>query len=243
MPLDLVSEHGGNAARVIYDNAHRGNCFDLALLTSLADTLESAASDKSCKVVRLEMVGKHFCTGWDVTSFDGLAAAGVDAVAASLAASDQVLDRIRNLPVPIVAAVRGQVIGFGAGLLAALHLPVAATDVRLSLPEVGYGFAPAGVGHTIAQALPRAHAYSVLTGTVASAQQLLGWGLVTRVVAEPSLDAEVDDLVAALAAVPGNALRGVVEVVESSRATGSPDQAYTISARTIVGGSGERDQP
>ena len=237
MAIQLALEHGGRVARVSYDNARRGNCFDLGLLTSLVDTLESAASDKSCSVVRLEMAGKNFCGGWDTASFGDLAAAGVDAVAASLAESDRALDRIRTLPVPVVAAVRGQVIGFGAGLLAAVHLPVAAGDVRLSLPEVRHGFAPAGVGHTIAQALPRAQAYSLLSGSSASAQQLLGWGLVTRVVSGASLDAEVDDLVAALAAVPGDALRGVVGVVESSRATGRPDEAYLISARSIVEGT------
>lgn len=234
MSIHLAFPHGTRVARVTYDNADRGNCFDQEKLSSLADTLESAASDKTCSVIRLEMAGKNFCGGWDVTTFGPLAATGVDAVAAALAESDRTLDRIRALPVPVVAAVRGKVIGFGAGLLSAVHVPVASADVRLSLPEAAYGFAPAGVGHTIAQALPRAQAYSLLTGAVATGQQLLGWGLVTRVVSAAHLDAEVDDLVEALAAIPGDTLRGVVGVVESSRATGRPDQAYQISARSIV---------
>jgi methylglutaconyl-CoA hydratase len=236
MFLSLERAHGGRVARVTYDNSRRGNCFDQDLLTALVEALEEAAADDACAVIRLELTGKNFCGGWDTSSFQALAAAGADALATNLRENDETLGRIRRLPVPVVAAVRGQVIGFGVGLLSALHLPVAASDVRLSLPEVRYGFAPAGVGHTIAQALPRAQAYSLLTGTPANAQQLLTWGLVTRVVDPANLDAEVEELTQSLATIPGDALRAVVEVVESSLATGTPAAAYRASARTIVHG-------
>lgn len=233
----------GRLAQVTYDNSRRGNSVDRPLLSELVEALETAAADPHCSVIRLEMAGPNFCGGWDTRSFGDLAEAGVDAVADQLRESDALLGRIRRLPVPVLCAVRGQVIGFGVGLLAALHLPVAADDVRLSLPEVRYGFAPAGVGHTVAQALPRAQAYALLTGEPATAQQLLQWGLVTRVVAAADLDATVDQLGTDLAAVPGAALRGVVDVVENSLSTGTPDSAYLISARTIVGAPAEGTAP
>lgn len=218
-----------------YDNAARGNCVDDAALRGLVDALEAAAATEACAVIRLDMAGRHFCAGWDTASFAGLATEPPEAVAASLRDSDAALRRIRRLPVPVVSAVRGHVVGFGAGLLDAVHLPIAAADVRLSLPEARYGFAPAGVGHAIAQTLPRSQAYHLLTGVAtATADQLLAWGLVARVVAGVDLDHEVDAVVEALLAVPGRTLRAVVEVVESSLATGSPDHAYHVSARTIV---------
>ncbi|GAB3834451.1 enoyl-CoA hydratase/isomerase family protein [Dactylosporangium cerinum] len=233
--ITLTREHDGRVARVRYDNAARGNCFDDDALHRLVATMETAAADEACAVIRLDMAGRHFCGGWDTTSFAALAGTTQEAVAAGLRDSDAALHRIRQLPVPVVSAVRGQVIGFGAGLLSAVHLPVAATDARLSLPEARFGFAPAGVGHTITQALPRPHAYALLTGaSTATAAQLLGWGLVARVVPADDLDSEVDALVEALAAVPPRTLRAVVEVVESSLATGTPEHAYDVSARTIV---------
>ncbi|MET7397322.1 enoyl-CoA hydratase/isomerase family protein [Dactylosporangium sp. NPDC005572] len=238
MTITLTREHDGRVARVCYDNATRGNCFDDAALRELVDTLETAAAGEACAVVRLDMAGRHFCGGWDTSSFAALAATTAAAVADGLRDSDAALRRVRALPVPVVAAVRGKIIGFGAGLLAAVHLPVAAADAVLTLPEARYGFAPAGVGHTIAQALPRAHAYDLLTGAAtASAAQLLAWGLVARVVPAADLDGAVDTLVGDLAAVPGETLRAVVEVVESSLATGSPERAYQVSARTIVTGA------
>lgn len=243
MSTSLQRIGDGRLAHVTYDNSRRGNSFDRPLLAELVETLETAAGDQRCSAIRLEMAGRNFCGGWDTNSFGDLAEASVEAVADQLQESDTLLGRIRRLPVPVVCAVRGQVIGFGAGLLAALHLPVAADDVRLSLPEVRYGFAPAGVGHTIAQALPRAQAYSLLIGEPADAPQLLTWGLVARIVPAAELDATVDQLSTSLAAVPGTALRGVVDVVESSLSSGKPDSAYLISARTIVGAQAEGSAP
>ncbi|MEU1887939.1 enoyl-CoA hydratase/isomerase family protein [Micromonospora rifamycinica] len=241
MTITLTHGHDGRLARVRYDNAARGNCFDLPALHHLVDTLETAADDDSCAVIHLDLAGKNFCAGWDTSSFAALAGSTPEAVAADLRASDDALHRIRRLPVPVVAGVRGRIIGFGAGLLAAVHLPVAAMSARLSLPEARYGFAPAGVGHTIARSLPRPHAYHLLTSAAtATAGQLLDWGLVVRVVADGDLDRAVDHLLDTLLAVPGSTLRAVVEVVESSLATGTADRAYDISARTVVAGPATR---
>ncbi|WP_433528413.1 enoyl-CoA hydratase/isomerase family protein [Micromonospora sp. CA-263727] len=237
MAITLTHDRDRRVARVRYDNAARGNCFDHPALRDLVETLESAAADETCAIIHLDMAGRHFCGGWDTSSFGRLARATVDEVAAGLRDSDAALRRIRQLPVPVVAGVRGEVIGFGAGLLHAVHLPVAAASARLSLPEARYGFAPAGVGHTITQSLPRPHAYHLLTGAAAAtATQLLAWGLVARVVANDDLDHEVDALIDALLAVPGRTIRAVVQVVESSLATGLPDRAYEISAGTILAG-------
>ncbi|MBM7517491.1 enoyl-CoA hydratase/isomerase family protein [Nocardioides nitrophenolicus] len=238
MSTTLTRERDGRVARVGFDHAERGNCFDEPRLSGLVAALEEAAADPRCALIRLDMAGRHFCGGWDTSSFGALATAGEDQVAADLRATDEALDRIRRLPVPVVAAVRGQVIGFGLGLLSAVHLPVAGTGVRASLPEARFGFAPAGVGHTVSQALPRAQAYALLTGaTSATAADLHRWGLIAQVVADDGLDAAVDDLVETLMAVPGDTLRAVTAVVESSRATGRPAQAYLIAARTIVRGA------
>jgi enoyl-CoA hydratase/carnithine racemase len=236
MSTTVKSGHEGRVATVTFDNSARGNSFDTALLRELTEALEAAAGNPSCAVIRLVMAGRHFCGGWDTASFAGLADEPEPGVADRLRDGDLMLDRIRRLPVPVVAGVRGRVIGFGVGLLNAVHLPVATVETRLSLPEVRFGFAPAGVGHLMAQKLPRARAYALLCGlATADGPELLSWGLVARVVdTADDLDAAVDEVIGELAAVPGDTLRAVVEVVESSLETGRPDRAYEASATTIV---------
>ncbi|MBO2447809.1 enoyl-CoA hydratase/isomerase family protein [Actinomadura barringtoniae] len=236
MSITVTNDYEGRVARVTFDNSARGNCFDTALLLELTETLEAAADDPSCVVIRLDMAGRHFCGGWDTSAFEGLFGESAETVAERLRASDALVDRIRRLPVPVVAGVRGKVIGFGVGLLDAVHLPVAAADAQVSLPEARFGFAPAGVGHLIAQALPRAQAYALLCGlTSATGRRLEAWGLVSKVVpGAAELDKAVDEVVDGLLAVPGDTLRAIVDVVESSLRTGRPDRAYEASARTIV---------
>ncbi|MBM9461176.1 enoyl-CoA hydratase/isomerase family protein [Nocardioides sp. zg-536] len=237
MSTTLERTHDGRAARVTFDNASRANAFDETLLCDLVDTLEAAATDEGCAVVELVMAGPHFCGGWDTTTFPALAASGADAVAGGLRRSDELLDRIRDLPVPVVAGVRGRVIGFGAGLLAAIHLPVAARDARLLLPELGYGFTPAGVGRTLARALPRARAYGLLTGTTeADGDDLVALGLAARAVAPTDLDETLAATVTALAGLPADAVRGLVTVVESARRDEDPGIVFETSARTVLRG-------
>jgi enoyl-CoA hydratase/carnithine racemase len=238
----LTHDRDGHVARVRFDNSARGNCLDDTTLRDLVDTLETAAADEACAVIHLDMAGRHFCGGWDTSAFGRLRGATATTVAAGLRDSDAALHRVRRLPVPVVAAVRGQVVGFGAGLLGAIHLPVAGEGVRLSLPEARFGFAPAGVGHTIARSVPRPHAYHLLTGAAtATARDLLAWGLVAQVVPDDDLDSAVDALVDTLLAVPSRTLRAVVQVVESSLESGTPDRAYEISAGTIVAGLSTRE--
>ncbi|SEG86353.1 methylglutaconyl-CoA hydratase [Thermomonospora echinospora] len=245
MSITVTDEHGGRVARVTFDNSARGNSFDLPLLRELTEALETAAAGPSRVLIRLDMAGRHFCGGWDTSSFEDLANESAETVANRLRTGDELLDRIRRLPTPVVAAVRGQVIGFGVGLLSALHLPVADAATRVSLPEARFGLAPAGVGHVVTQALPRAQAYALLSGlTTATGRQLFSWGLVAQVVdTTDDLDAAVAKMIDGLLAVPGDTLRAVVEVVESSLETGLPDHAYETSARTIVSAGQKGDAP
>ncbi|WP_176611701.1 enoyl-CoA hydratase/isomerase family protein [Actinomadura sp. WMMB 499] len=237
MSTTMTTERDGRVARVTFDNSARGNSLDTALLRELTEALEAAAGNPAHVAIRLEMAGRHFCGGWDTSSFAGLADESAETVAARLREGDALVERIRRLPVPVVAGVRGHVVGFGVGLLSAVHLPVAAAEARVSLPEARFGFAPAGVGHVVAQALPRAQAYALLCGlTTATGRQLSAWGLASRVAPDTQLDAAVEEVLDGLLAVPGGTLRAIVEVVGSSLDTGRPDRAYEVAARTIVEG-------
>jgi methylglutaconyl-CoA hydratase len=227
--------------RVVFDRSALGNAFTDGLLRDLLDALEGAAARDDVTVVRLEAAGRHFCAGWDTATFGDLARETEEAVAARLRENDDRLARLRDLPVPVVAAVRGRVAGFGAGLLAAVHLPVAASDATLAMPEVAHGICPGGVLHTLLGRLPRpAVELLVLTGHPAPAGDLLRWGLVAEVVAPDDLDARTDALAAAVAAQPAAVVRAARAATTAVLATGSPDPAYAAAAASVTRLSGAR---
>jgi enoyl-CoA hydratase/carnithine racemase len=227
--------HEGRLARVTYDNTGRGNSFNDDGLRELVGALAEAAGTTGCSAIRLQMAGANFSGGWDTTSFGDLSRATTEQVAIQLATGQAAVDSIAELPVPVVTSVHGKVVGFAAGLLDAVHVAIAADTATMHLPEVRFGFTPAGVGHRITQALPRKSTYPMLLGsTVASTDDLLRWGLVSAVVPESSADRTADEWAAAIAELPGDVARAVLAVVRSSLDTGSPDQAYQVSAQTIV---------
>lgn len=228
----------GPVAEVTHDGSARGNAFTTPALVALVEALEAAAARPDVAVVHLVMAGRHFSTGWDTTTFPALAALAAQdesAVAADLRANDALVSRVRDLPVPVVAAVRGRVAGFGAGLLAAVHVPVAAHDVTLALPEIGFGICPGGVLHTVLTRVPRPAAdLLVLSGEAVDADDLLRWGLVAQVVPADSLDERVAGLVARIAGHPGDVVRRVRAATLATLAAGTPEPAYDAAAASVA---------
>lgn len=79
------------------------------------------------------------------------AATSVDAGGGAPSLSD-LCRSVEEAPLPVVAALKGAVIGPGAELALAAHARVALADARIAFPEVGLGLVPGG-GST--QRLPR----------------------------------------------------------------------------------------
>jgi len=111
-----------------------------AALNKAMDTVEG---DASVKAVLLTCVGKTFFSGADINEFKGPPK------------EEEYRDlffRFENLPVPVVAAMHGTVMGGGLEIALACHYRVAAPGTRFAFPEVTLGIIP-GAGGT--QRMPR----------------------------------------------------------------------------------------
>ena len=111
---------------------------------------------------------------------------------------------LRRMPKPVVASVRGAAAGFGMSLMMACDLALAADDAYFTLAYTLIGATPDG-GSTYA--LPRLVGQKkameiALLGERFDARAAERLGLVNRVVAAASLEAETERLAAQLAAGP-----------------------------------------
>ncbi len=87
-------------------------------------------------------------------------------------------------------------------------MTLAAEDAQLGFTEIHHGFAPTVVLTYIETYLPRKRALDlVMTGRAVPAAEAREMGLVTRVVPTEGFAAAVDDFVATLAGLDGDALR------------------------------------
>ncbi|MCY1717902.1 enoyl-CoA hydratase/isomerase family protein [Microbacterium sp. SL62] len=107
-----------------------------------------------------------------------------------------VFDRIRHLPMPVIAAVDGFALGGGAELAYAADIRLGTPRVRFGNPEPGLGIiAAAGASWRLPEIVGHARASELLlTARVIDADEALAWGLLSSV-------HEPDDLLAAAHAV------------------------------------------
>lgn len=92
-----------------------------------------------------------------------------------------VFRRIRDLPMPVIAAVAGYALGGGAELAYAADIRIATPDARFGNPETGLGIiAAAGATWRLPEIVGHARAtVLLLTGRIVDAATALDWGLVT----------------------------------------------------------------
>lgn len=138
--------------RLTIDRPHRRNAVTTALLTTLGDLFERAAGDADIRVVQLSGSGSVFCAGADHAEF-AAPAPGVDRApvrdSSRLAAAGRLIRLVRSCPVPVLAALNGPAVGFGASLALACDIIVGSTSSRLDFSFTRLGLMPDGAGHLL----------------------------------------------------------------------------------------------
>lgn len=172
------------------------NALDLPMFEALAAAARQLAEDQDARAVVLHGEGAVFSAGLDLGAFAGdpgtirslLEKATGDAV--NLA--QRVVWAWRELPIPVIAALEGEVFGGGLQIALGADIRVAAPDARLSVMEVRWGLVPDMAGSRI---LPELVGYDVamelaLTGRIIDGAEARQLGLVTRVADDPLAEAE-----------------------------------------------------
>jgi enoyl-CoA hydratase len=128
-------------------------------------------------------------------------------------------DRIARLPMPTVAAVDGAAIGGGAELAYACDFRIGTPRARFGNPEVSLGIiAAAGACWRLVELVGEPLAKDVLlAGRILAADEALAAHLLTKVVAEADLDAEVERLVRRIGRGESLALKLTKTVIQVGR--------------------------
>ena len=133
--------------RVMIVSLNRPDSFNAwtdAMYSRYHDILTSAATNTSVACLLLRANGKNFSAGQDVKE---LAQYPVGSTGAP--SFDQMLRAHVTFPKPLIAAVQGLAIGWGATLLATCDLVIMSTTAKIRLPFTALGLAPeAGSSNT-----------------------------------------------------------------------------------------------
>jgi methylglutaconyl-CoA hydratase len=183
------------------------NAIDSAMVDGLLGQLERADLDPDVCVVALYGAGPDFCAGADLAELLASADRSPGENEAQARRLGEVFVRMRRIPKPVAAIVKGRALAGGCGLASACDLVLAHEGATFGYPEVRRGFVPAMVMAMLYRAVGEKVAFDlVATGRMLSAAEAQAVGLVSRVVSADDFDGRVGEVLARLATGSGTAL-------------------------------------
>jgi len=223
-------------ARIRLNRPEASNAVDADLLRVLHEVALCCHADPTVRVVVLSGEGRNFCAGGDVKTFASKGEDLPDYLREATAWLQLATAALIQLKAPVIAQVQGFAAGgAGFGLVCAADLVVAGESARFFSGAVRVGMAPdAGTTVTLSRIVGLRRAMDILlTNPTLTAQQAYDLGILTRVVPDADLAAEVDALAADLAAQPPLGLAATKRLVwdglGSTVAARLPEEARVVS--------------
>lgn len=195
----LLRHDAAGIARLTLNRPQARNALSMALMEALDAELVAIAADATVHVVVIAGAGPAFCAGHDLREMranDSEASAE-----ATFRLCSRMMQRVVNLPKPVIAQVHGVATAAGCQLVASCDLAVAAETARFATPGVNIGLFCSTPMVALSRAVPRKHAMEMLlTGDMLAADRAREIGLVNRVVPEAELEAATTALARQIAA-------------------------------------------
>lgn len=205
MPFETISfsvERG--IARLTLNRPEKLNSFNTTMHGEVRAVLARVVPE-GARVLLLTGAGRAFCAGQDLA--DRAVAPGGAAV--DLAESIEknykpLVLALRNLPLPVIAAVNGVAAGAGANIALACDVVIAARSASFIQAFCKLGLVPdSGGTWSLPRLVGNARAMGLaLLGDKLSAEEAAQWGLIWRCVDDTAFQETVDALATQLAAAP-----------------------------------------
>jgi enoyl-CoA hydratase/carnithine racemase len=196
-------------ATVTFDRPERLNALTFEVYADLRDLLAELPHRDDVRVLLLTGEGRGFCSGGDVKDIIGaLQEMGSRDLLEFTRMTGAVVQRMREVPMPVVAAVNGVAAGAGAVIALAADLRLVARSARFAFLFTKVGLAGGDMGS--AYLLPRLIGLGratelLLLGDEIDADRAVEYGLASRVVDDDALAEEARGLALRLAQGPATA--------------------------------------
>lgn len=188
----------------------RRNAMTEELTSAWTEAVADLARDRGVRAVVVTGEGRAFCAGGDLSWIDaGAETLDVAALRDRMLAFYRAWLSIRDLEVPVLAAVNGPAVGAGLCLALACDLRYAGEGARLSAPFTALGIHPGmAATYLLVEACGMAVARDLLyTGRVVHAEEAKELGLVNGVFPDATLVADTLAVAARIAATAPVATR------------------------------------
>jgi enoyl-CoA hydratase/carnithine racemase len=211
------------------------NALDGPMFEALIEAGDHVAKEPGVRAVVLSGKGAAFCAGLDLGRFAALMKSDAQSRIAARSHGDcNIFQRAvlvwRDLPMPVIAAVHGTAFGGGFQLMLGTDIRIVEPETKLSVMEVRWGLVPDMGGTWLMPRLARDDIIRELTftGRIFSGKEAAGYGLATRLAADPHGEALA--LAREVAAKSPDAIRAAKQLLTAADTTSRAVQLQAESA-------------
>lgn len=222
---DIRIDRQGAVAILTVDRPNARNALAPATMEELDAALTHLAGGDAALAVITGAGDRAFIAGGDLKELESQREqAWAERMARRMRAT---LDRIAELPMPVMAAINGAAIGGGAEVALACDFRVAADDARIGFTQVLLGLMPAWGGvERLAELVGRGRALYLLTsGRTLTGAEAFAYGLIEESVPREQFDSRWRELGQSIAQSPPEVLRDIKAAANRIRPGRHPDQA------------------
>lgn len=201
-------------AVVSLNRPHKHNALDDTTSAALAAAIAWATSADDVRSIVIRGEGRSFSSGRDTTQLGQRTRQESDYTFIRRAQQTRLM--IIDSPKPVLAVLRGAVLGGALELALSADIRIAADDCALGFPEVGFGIMTdtGGAPLTTVLAGPSRAKYLIMTGERIGGEHALRWGLVDEIVPVAEVDDRAMQLARRLATAPPLSVAMTKEVVD-----------------------------
>jgi enoyl-CoA hydratase len=235
----LIRERRDDIEIVTIDRPEKRNALNLQIVEALHRALDELHGDRDLRAVVITGAGDHFVAGADIAQLrERRSPEALESINGTL------FRKVEDLPVPVIAAIKGYAVGGGCELAMACDLRVAGKSARLGQPEVGLGIIPgAGGTHRLPRLVGLGRAKELIyTGRLLDAEEAMTMGLVNRVVEDDVVLEEALALAAVIARQGAMAIRLAKLALNAQRHHVDEAQTLESVAQAVLFDSEEKER-
>ncbi len=183
---------------LIFNKPEKLNVLSEEMLEALYGHLTNLENDESIKSIVLTGKGKAFCAGHDLAELtlgrqvpDG----GQEYFQKIFGLCSKVMQKIQEVPQPVIAQVQGPAVAAGCQLVATCDLAIAGESAKFGVNGVNIGLFCSTPMVALTRNIHLKNAFELLvSGKIINSDEARNLGLVNRVVADDALENEVNEL-------------------------------------------------
>ncbi|MEO8897708.1 MAG: enoyl-CoA hydratase/isomerase family protein [Candidatus Dormibacter sp.] len=215
----LTMARDGRVARLVIGPGVRRNALTSGGWAGIEQAVRALAGDPELRVLVIEGAAGWFSAGSDIREWIEATPEGVDL---SFARMEAACTAIEELPVPVIAKVRGPAAGAGCQLALACDMRILDDNASMGMPIAVLGIlvSPSFANRLAARAGAGTARELLYTGRMVRAEEAVRLGLANACVPGDHLDESVERVIASILHSSGAAVRAAKQAVNAVEASG-----------------------